>query len=220
MLVNCLIRHCVIFVRQRAKVVQQLMGSLPDFRTVNCRPFTHSGVDYAGPFQIRFAPGRGQRSYKGYVALFVCCVTRAIHLELVSDYTSQSFLLAYKRFIARRRIPAHIYSDNGTTFQGADRILRENAAQLRRDPNLVNFLSVEGTTWHFIPPAASNFGGPWEAGVKHLKHHLRRGVGSHTLTFEEFFTTLSQVEACLSSRPIGTHSEDPNYSSYITPGHF
>ena len=119
-LVKGLIRHCVICVRQRATVVQQLMGSLPDFRTITCRPFTHSGVDYAGPFQIRFAPGRGQRSYKGYVVLFICCVTRAIHLELVSDYTSQGFLAAYKRFISHRGMPAHLYSDNGTTFQGAD----------------------------------------------------------------------------------------------------
>ncbi|XP_033226038.1 pyrroline-5-carboxylate reductase 3-like [Belonocnema kinseyi] len=170
--------------------------------------------------KIRFAPGRGQRSYKGYVALFVCYVTRAIHLELVSYYTSQAFLSAYKRFIASRGIPAHFYSDNGATFQVADRELRENAAQLRRDLHLTNFLSVVGTTWHFIPPAAPNFAGLWEAVVKSLTHHLRRCVGSHTLTFEEFSTTLSQIEAYLNSRPIGPHSEEPNDFSYLTPGHF
>ena len=135
------------------------MGSLPDFCTIKCRTFTHSGVNYAGPFQIHFAPCRGQKSYKGYVVLFVCCVIRAIHLELVSDYTSQGFLAAYKRFISRREMPAHLYSDNGTTFQGADQELRENLVQLRKDPNLINFLAFEGTTWHFIPPAALNFGG-------------------------------------------------------------
>ncbi|XP_033227954.1 uncharacterized protein LOC117179881 [Belonocnema kinseyi] len=82
--------------------VQQLMGSLPDFRTTTCGPFTHTGLGYAGPFSVRFAPGRGQKRYKGYVALFICCVARAIHLEFVSDYTSQGFLAAYQCFIARR----------------------------------------------------------------------------------------------------------------------
>lgn len=100
-LVKVLIRHCIICVLERATGFQQLMVSLPDFRTVNCRPFTHSGVDYTDHIQIRFAPGRGTWSYKGYVVLFVCCVTRAIHLELVSDYTSQGFSATYKHFIAR-----------------------------------------------------------------------------------------------------------------------
>lgn len=74
-------------------------------------------------------------------------------------------------------MPAHLYIDNGTTFQGNDRELKDKVAQLRRDPNLINLLSVEGTTWHFIPLAAPNFGGLWEAKVKSLKHHLRRCVG-------------------------------------------
>ena len=98
--------------------------------------------------------------------------------------------------------------------------MRENLVQLRKNTNLINFLAFEGTTWHFIPPAAPNFGGLWEAGVRSLKHHLRRCVGSHTLTFEEFSTTLSHIEACLNSRPIGPHSDDPNDFSYLTPGHF
>ena len=56
----------------RATIVEQLMGSLPEFRTTHCRPFTHTGVYYAGPFHIRFAPGRGNKTYKGYIALFTC----------------------------------------------------------------------------------------------------------------------------------------------------
>ena len=98
------------------QLTQQLMGSLPNFRTTPSRPFTHTGVDYAGPFNVRVSPGRGQKNYKGYVALFVCCVTRAIHLEFVSEYTSEAFLAAYQRFTNHRGLSAHIYSDNGTTL--------------------------------------------------------------------------------------------------------
>lgn len=56
--VKGIIRHCVICVGQRATVVHQLMGSLTDSCTMNYRPFPHFGVEYAGAFQIRFAPGR------------------------------------------------------------------------------------------------------------------------------------------------------------------
>lgn len=98
--------------------------------------------------------------------------------------------------------------------------MREVVAQLRRDPHLDNVLSFEETTWRFIPPAAPNFGGLREAEVKSLKHHLRRCIGSHTLTLEEFSTTLSHIEAGLKSRPIGPHSEDPSDFSHLTSGHF
>ncbi|XP_033221155.1 uncharacterized protein LOC117175554 [Belonocnema kinseyi] len=219
-LVKSIIRRCVTCVRERAAVAAHLMGSLPDFRTTNSRPFTHTGMDYAGPFQIRFAPGRGHKIYKGYIVLFVCCDTRVIHLELVSDYTSQGFLAAYQRFVSRRGMPAHLYSDNGTTIQDADRELRQNLKKLRRDSDLLYNLTTEGTSWHFIPPTAPNFGGIWEASVKSLKHHLRRCVGAHTLTFEKFRTTLTRIKACLNSRPIGPNSDEPDDFSYLTLGHF
>ena len=99
------------------------MRSLPNFRTTPCRLFTHTGGEYAGPFNVRVSPGRGQKSYKGYVALFVCCVTRAIHMEFVSEYTSEAFLAAYQRSTNRRRLPPHNDSDNGTTFRGAEKEL-------------------------------------------------------------------------------------------------
>ncbi|XP_033214104.1 uncharacterized protein LOC117171156 [Belonocnema kinseyi] len=196
------------------------MGSLPNFRTTLSRPFTHTRVDYAGPFNVRVSPGRGQKSYKCYVALFVCCVSRAIHLELVSNYYCEAFLAAYNRFTNRCGLPAHMYSDNGTTFQGAERDLRNCLLNLRKDLNLQNQLVSQGSTWHFIPPSAPHFGGMWEAGATSFKHHFRRIVGSRTLTFEELYTTLTRIEAALNSRPIRPLSDNSEDLTYLTPGHF
>jgi len=81
-------------------------------------------VDYAGPFGIIPFVGRGQRILKHYVALFTCLATKEIHLEIVEDYTTAGFLAAFRRFVSRRGLPAHMYSDNGTNFHGADRELR------------------------------------------------------------------------------------------------
>ena len=219
-LVKKLINACDPCVRQRATVSQQLMESLPNFRTSPSRPFTHTGVDYAGPFKVRVSPGRGQKSYKGYVALFVCCVTRAIHLEFVSEYTSEAFFAACQRFTNRRGLPAHIYSDNGKTFQGAEKEVRHCLLSLRNDKDLQNQLATQGTAWHLIPPTATHFGGLWETGVKSFKHHFRRIIGSRILTFEEFYTTLTRIEATLNSRPLGPLSDDGEDLSYLNPGHF
>lgn len=88
------------------------------------RCFDHTGVDYCGPFEILEARGRGKRRVlKGYVSLFICLSTKAIHLELATDLTTPTFLAALRRIMARRGMPSNIYSDNGTNFVVANNIL-------------------------------------------------------------------------------------------------
>ncbi|CAK1580789.1 unnamed protein product [Parnassius mnemosyne] len=99
------------------------MSQLPEVRLKPSRPFKSSGVDYAGPINIRFSPRRGSKSYKGYICLFVCMVTRAIHLEAVSDLTAKGFIAAFRRFVARRGHCQNLFSDNGTNFVGANKML-------------------------------------------------------------------------------------------------
>lgn len=199
------------------------VAPLPASRVVVVsRPFSHSGVDYAGPMILREGKRRNARNHKAYVAIFVCFATKAIHIEVVSDLTSDTFLGALKRFIARRGKPSHMYSDNGTNFVGAQSQLRElfeflNKESVQDDIRL--FLHDQEISWTFIPPNAPHFGGLWEAAVKSAKYHLNRIVGKAHLTFEEMQTVLCEVEAILNSRPITPLSADPNMA-YLSPGHF
>lgn len=85
---------------------------------------------------------------------------------------------------------------------------------------IAELLTLERTTWHFIPPHAPNFGGLWEAGVRSTKTHLIKVIGNSTLTYEELSTVLAQIEACLNSRPISILSDDPHDPLPLTPGHF
>lgn len=94
--------RCVACRRYRARAQSQIMGELPAERLRPSRPFLHTGVDYAGPIDIRMSKGRGNRSYKAYISVFICFSTRAAHLELVSDYSAQAFVAAYRRFVGRR----------------------------------------------------------------------------------------------------------------------
>ncbi|XP_076289809.1 uncharacterized protein LOC143213641 [Lasioglossum baleicum] len=220
-LVKSTIHACVVCVRERAAVPAQLMGQLPTPRvSPSSRCFSHCGVDYAGPFQIRASSGRGITSRKAYVSLFVCLATKAIHLELVSDYSTPAFIRAFDRFCSRRGIPCAMYSDNGTTFVGADRELCRMYRATLRNPDFLNKTASDCIVWHFIPPSAPHFGGLWEAGVKSLKHHLRRVVGARTFTFEEFSTLLCSIECCLNSRPLAPLRDSVDDFDVLTPGHF
>ncbi|XP_043485239.1 uncharacterized protein LOC122513069 [Leptopilina heterotoma] len=153
-LIRKLIHGCVTCVRQKAKTSTQLMSDLPTPRVTISNPFTHCGLDYAGPISVKLGKGRGYQSQKGYIALFVCLDTRAIHLELVSDNTTQSFLGALNRFVSRRGLPNDLYSDNGKNFKGPDKELQRSFKKICRDPTLEGYLSKNEIVWHFIPPYA------------------------------------------------------------------
>jgi hypothetical protein len=96
------------------------MGDLPKERLQPSRPFSTSGVDYAGPYLIKSSKLRNAKKVKSYIALFVCFSTKAVHLELVGDLTTESFLAAFKRFTSRRGHVSEIFSDNGTNFIRAE----------------------------------------------------------------------------------------------------
>ena len=124
--VKAIINKCVKCFRYKAQGETQLMGQLTKPRVNFTKPFTHCGVDYAGPVYIRCSKFRGVRSYKSYIVIFVCLATKAIHIELTSDLTAAGFLAALKRMISRRGTVHEIYSDNGTNFVGVDNLLKKS----------------------------------------------------------------------------------------------
>ena len=104
------------------------MGILTSCRVTRPdKPIRLSGVDYVGPFDtLRFrGHGAHQTLYKSYIAVFVCMNTKTVHLELVTSYSSQDFIAAFRRFTSTRGQCSELFSDQGTTFVGADRILKE-----------------------------------------------------------------------------------------------
>jgi len=199
------------------------MGNLPPARVREAVPFANTGIDFCGPFYIKEKKYRNRTRIKTYVCIFICMSIKAVHLEVVSDLSSNGFLVALRRFVARRGLPAHIYSDNGTNFVGANNQLKEIYAMLNSKEHkdlIIKFSSERRIAWHFIPPLAPHFGGLWESTVKLFKHHFKRVVGDSLFTFEEFNTFTAEIEGILNSRPIATISSDPNDMLVLSPAHY
>ncbi|XP_055613757.1 uncharacterized protein LOC129760180 [Uranotaenia lowii] len=220
--VRSVIRTCFRCTRANPKPLKQPIGQIPLARVTPSRPFASTGIDYCGPVFVK-SPNRKSAPTKAYIALFVCFSTKAVHIELVGDLSTASFLSALQRFVARRGKPEYIYSDNATNFIGARNELHalyEMFSSPKETDRIATALATEGIQWKMIPPRAPNFGGLWEAAVKVAKKHLVRQLGSTSLLYEDLVTILSQIEGAMNSRPLAPLSEDPNDFEAITPSHF
>ncbi|KAL0892289.1 hypothetical protein ABMA27_015463 [Loxostege sticticalis] len=211
--VKHVLNKCIICFKLKKKHAEQLMGSLPSDRINSGRVFEKVGTDFGGPFNIKMLRVRKPVIQKAYIVIFVCFITKAIHIELVSDLTTECFLNAFKRFISRRNKPIIVYCDNASTYKGAQNQLnRLYQLQSTTDHmNAVEHFSADlGITFKFIPSYSPV-----------VKHHLKRVVGESVMTYEELNTVLVQIEGILNSRPLtALPTTDNNEMPYLTPGHF
>lgn len=224
-LIRSRVRKCNRCFRLRPKPNFPEMAEHKRARVVeSVKPFIQTGTDFCGPFKVTVSRGRGIRSTKAYVCLFVCLTTRAVHIELAGDLSTASFIAAFNRFLSRRGPVSCLFSDNGSNYIGAKRFISELQEFLRSKHHKTEFenvLAENRITWKLNPPTASHFGGNWEANIKCLKTHLFRVIGDQILSFEELSTVLTQVEAVMNSRPLcRTLSDDPSEPLALTPSHF
>nr|CAH7749577.1 unnamed protein product [Callosobruchus chinensis] len=217
------INKCLTCFRIKPNLLIRKMADLPAERVTQNRPFVVVGMDFAGPFSIKDGRLRNRAIIKAYLCIFICFSTKAVHLEAVTDLSTDSFLNALNRFVARRGLPNVLYSDNATNFVGAHRKLSkvyDFLAKTSKDPAVSEFLLSNSMQWKFIPPRFPHHGGLWEAAVKRAKFHLDRILNNNCLTFEQLATVFAQIEAIMNSRPLTPLSSDPSDLSVLTPGHF
>lgn len=219
-LVKGCVSHCVTCTRVKGKSMEQLMGNLPSERLQLSRCFKEVGVDFAGPIVVRAKYDRRcAKLTKGYICIFVCMASRAVHLEAVEDLTAAAFIDAFKRMVARRGPVKRCWSDNAGNFTRASKELKEisEVCHLEATQEEIAKLLVD---WKFITPTAAHQGGLWESAVRIMKHSLIREMKQQVLTFPGLMTLACQIEACMNSRPVARISDDPTDMNAITPGHF
>lgn len=210
--------RCAVCVRFRGKAIEQFMASLPKERVRVTRCFRNVGVDYAGPITIRAKhDNRNPKLAKAYICLFVCLSTKAVHIEVAEDLTSNAFLDAFNRMVARRGNVDSCWSDNGTNFRGAYKELRQTIDIIITDPETQKKL---GTKWHFITAVSPHQGGLWESMIKATKFYLARMTKNQIFTLPALNTLMIQIEGIMNSRPLTALSDDVTDLSPLTPGHF
>jgi hypothetical protein len=195
------------------------MSELPADRLDPGPPFSHVGVDTFGPWQIVSRRTRGgAANQKRWAILFTCLVTRGVHIEVIEELSSASFINALRRFLAIRGPVSIFRSDRGTNFVGASRELDIDATFIEHGP-VADFLHENRTKWIFNPPHASHFGGVWERMIGSCRRILDSLLLNHRadLTHEVLSTFMMEVCAIMNTRPLVPVSRDSEASEVLSP---
>ncbi|CAB4045881.1 Transposon Tf2-6 poly, partial, partial [Paramuricea clavata] len=206
-----LIKECNYCKKKFAATTARKMGPLPFSRIPDSRrrltPFAHVGIDNMGPLNVK----NGDNMATRYLLVFVCMITRAIHIEVTVDKSTKSTTLALIRFQGRFGTPNIINTDNASNFL-------EIAREMEK---LKAIFADKEINWTFNPPKAAWFGGHFEIFVGLIKKAIFKSTPNIDviLNDEELATLTSEIARMLNNRPLNYVSED-GIDTVLTPADF
>lgn len=190
--VSSFIYNCVKCRKFRRRTEEQKMANLPSERMETAPPFTYCGMDCFGPFYIK----EGRKELKRYGLLFTCLCSRAVHIELLDNLSTDAFLNSLRAFIALRGNVRQLQSDQGTNFVGARREFLEAVKEMDQE-----CLKQLGCEFVMNPPSASHMGGAWERQIRTIRSVLTSILdqSSRTLDSSSLRTYLYEVMAIVTA---------------------
>ncbi|XP_046576736.1 uncharacterized protein LOC124284679 [Haliotis rubra] len=218
-LISSLLHKCVLCRKLRRPLEHQKMADLPSDRLTPGVPFSSVGVDTFGPWQVVTRRTRGgSANSKRWAVLFTCLTIRAIHIEVIEDLSSSSFINALKRFQSIRGKVTLFRSDRGTNFVGATDDLKIDTINMEEGP-VQRYLYKSGCQWIFNAPHSSPMGGVWERMIGVVRRILDSLLAQNPnhLTHEVLVTFMAETCAIVNSRPITPVSSDPDCATVLSP---
>ena len=216
--VSKLIQSCPKCIRLRGNPIQPKMSDLPPCRVQESPPFSYVGIDIFGHFDVTegYTTRRTNSTKKVWCLLFICQMSRAIHIEIIPGMDTSSCRNALRRFFAMRGVPKRIFSDNGSNFVAA-KTQMETSHGLSLLQEAAEGYELE---WTMNPPKASSFGGSWERAIRAVRKVLEASlihIGHRSLNRDEFTTLMQEASSIVNNTPLFDVSEDPNDPFPLTP---
>ncbi|KAK3102368.1 hypothetical protein FSP39_010852 [Pinctada imbricata] len=202
------IRQCVMCRKLRRPTEVQRMADLPEDRVEPTPPFTYCGMDCFGPFITK----QGRKEMKRYGLLFTCMCSRAIHIEMLDDMSTDAFINGLRCFIAIRGAVRQIRCDQGSNFIGTKNEFER----------LATYLTENQCEFVFNAPSASHTGGIWERQIRTVRNILSAilELSPGRLDDSSLRTLFYEAMSIVNCRPL-TVSElnDPKVIEPLTPNH-
>jgi hypothetical protein len=211
------LRRCVWCRKFRRPVEEQKMADLPEDRVETSPPFAYCGIDCFGPFKVK----QGRKEYKRYGLLLTCMCSRAVHIEVLDDMTTDAFINALRCFIAIRGTVRQIRCDQGSNFIGAKNEFSEALKEMDGG-RLQAYLAERQCDFVMNAPHSSHAGGVWERQIRTIRNVLTSLFEQCPSRFDDASLRTFFYEAMhiVNSRPLSTENiNDPTHLEPLTPNH-
>ncbi|CAI5660104.1 unnamed protein product [Oreochromis niloticus] len=211
------IRQCVQCRRARTPPEEQRMADLPSDHVDPTPPFTYCGMDCFGPFHTK----QGRKDQKRYGLLFTCFCSRAVHIEMLEDLTTDAFINALRCFIALRGAVRHIRSDQGTNFMGARNEMAKALKELDKE-RVTAYLAENQCDFQMNTPHSSHAGGAWERQIRTVRSVLSMVLACSVGRLDDVSlrTFLYEAMCIVNNRPLTVDNiNDPKSLEPLTPNH-
>lgn len=136
--------------RYRRNTKNPKMSDLPEEKMEMTPPFTYCGIDCFGPFYVKEA----RKELKKYGLLFTGMCSRAIHVEMLDNLTTDAFINALCAFVAIHGNVRQLRCDQGTNFVGVKREFSSAMKDLDHEQ-----LKKHGCEFIMNTPSSSHMGG-------------------------------------------------------------
>ena len=177
--------------------------------------FYHAQADLCGPFHA-FGVTNKRATVKIYALVIKCCVSTAVSIQTMEDYSSLKFSEAYTRHSAQYNHPKVLYIDAGTQLVHGCNNLQFSMVDWINDLNTKKQLSVDA---RICPVGAHNFSGQVERSIKSIKILFDTVFGGLKLTQLGYQTSFAWIAAELNNIPIclGSSYENFDRMDLLTP---
>ena len=215
--VSSVIHKCVQCRQLRGSLNCQKMANLSEDRTEAAAPFTYCGMDCFGPFIVK----DGRREVKRYGLLLTCFSSRAVHIEMLDDMSTDALINGLRCFVSLRGPARSIRCDRGTNFVGASHKLKQRFNELS-DDRVKQFLMKHRCDFLMNVPHACHMGGVWERQIRTVRSILSSLMLQHAsrLDSASLRTFFYEAMAIVNSRPLTTDNLNvPDGPEPLTPNH-
>ena len=155
-------------------------------------------------------------SRKVYGGIITDLVVRAVYVDVAIDYSTDSFLMVFRRFVCIYGYPSVIFSDNGSQLVRASQELKSTLSSINWN-SVKSFGCDKGLTWKFSPPESPWWNGCCEALVKSVKKAILLSTNGHRMSFSEFQTVCYESSNLVNERPIGIKQSHLQDFTYLCP---
>ena len=217
-LVKSILHKCITCNRLRGKPAEQIMSTLPSDRVQPTPPFTHIGMDAFGPIVVK----ERRSEVKRWGLLLTCLYSRAVHVEVLNDMTTDSLINALRCFICLRGAVKTIYCDRGINFIGASNELQKALQSMKPESTLTKYFADKQIEFKFNSPHASHAGGVWERQIRSIRavlNGMMAGKYNRRLDTHSLHTAFYEAMAIVNSRPIAVNDLNDPQTPVLNPNH-